>query len=212
MARLELVVVFFAEKIVKNEISLTQDSNLHVSDWACRQCKHCTLHLPRRDLKHLYRGTCSQARHHLKMMRTHLNRTAKVGIHTTELQRHRLLLPRMEEDDKKILRHRPEPRDLTALSRGNSCSINFQRFLGDTNSWSTQQRVDCLMKGTSKIRFEHCLNSLRKIQYLRALQGNTGEVSVDPHCRTTWECPTDGRIILITFGASWDRRSIADAG
>ena len=49
-----------------------------------------------------------------------------------------------------------------------------------SSSWNTQQWIDCLRKGTNKIRYEYCVNALGRIRYLRAFRGHAGGVKVKP--------------------------------
>ena len=72
--------------------------------------------------------------------------------------------------------------------------------------------MDVLLKEKheKKIRFESCLNSLHKIQYVGALQDHSGGVRVDPTLQINAEIPYGWTDYIYHVGSSGDRRSIVD--
>ena len=56
----------------------------------------------------------------------------------------------------------------------------FEGFPCPINNSSTQQRIECLVKGINRIRFECCLEQRGQIKYVRAPEGHSGGVSIDP--------------------------------
>ena len=88
----------------------------------------------------------------------------------------------------------------------------FQGFLGQMTNWDAQQRTTCIMTCTSKVRFGYCLNQRGQIKYLRALQGHSGRVRLDPTLQNNVKIPYGWTDYINLGGSTWDYRSTVDAG
>ena len=113
-----------------------------------------------------------------------------------------------------LLRHHPELREEDGAVDWSRLLHHFNRsrFPEDVSQWGWQDWIDRLKRGSDKTRFEHCLNSLGKIQYLRAFRGHSSEVRVDPTQQSNVKVPNGWTNYIYHVGTSWDYRYIADAG
>ena len=88
-----------------------------------------------------------------------------------------------------VQRHSPELRELDGAVGLEKLLSHFKRFAGQLDHWRTQQWIDCLRSCNNKILFEYCLNSLCKIKHMRAFEGHSGEIRVDPTLQSNVKIP-----------------------
>ena len=111
-----------------------------------------------------------------------------------------------------LLRHRSQFREADGAVAWEKLLVHFKRVPGQMDTLDTQQWIYCLRKGTTKIRFEYCLNALGKIPYMRALQGHSRVVRVDPTLESNVNILYVWTDHIYHVGASRGYRSIDDAG
>ena len=111
-----------------------------------------------------------------------------------------------------LSRHNEKMREIDGVAAWNKLLPYCEGFLGQTTNWDAQQRTTCLMTCTSKVRFLYCLNQRGQIKYLRALQGQSGRVKVDPTLQNNVKIPYGWTDYINLLGSTWDYRSTVDAG
>ena len=56
----------------------------------------------------------------------------------------------------------------------------FTGFEEQIAGWTFEDRKSGLTKGTDKVRIEYCLDDENRIQYMRSVQGHSGQRPIDP--------------------------------
>ena len=88
----------------------------------------------------------------------------------------------------------------------------FEGFPCPINNSSTQKRIECLVKGINRIRFECCLEQRGQIKYLGAPEGHSGGVRIDPTLHNNVQISFGWTDHMYHVGSTWDYRSVVDAG
>ena len=102
--------------------------------------------------------------------------------------------------------------NLTVQWNGRNLTTCLEGSRGQISSRDTQQWITCLLKGTNKIRFEYCLNQRDQIINLRAPQGHSGGVGVDPTLQHKVQILDGWTDYIRHVESTWGYRSVVDAG
>ena len=111
-----------------------------------------------------------------------------------------------------LLHHYPKLREPDGAVAWENRITYFEGFPGPMNNSSTQKRIECLVKGINRIRFECCFEQRGQIKYLRAPEGHSGGVSIDPTLQNNVQTSFGWTDHMYHVGSTWDYYSVVDAG
>ena len=113
---------------------------------------------------------------------------------------------------KNLLHHYHQLREPDGAVAWGKLLTHFKGLPAPINNSSTQQRIDCWVKGINRIKFECCPDQRGQIKYLRAPQGHSGGVSIDPTLQNNVQISLEWTDHIDHVGSTWVYRSVVDAG
>ena len=132
-----------------------------------------------------------------------------MGIHSKSEASRRRLLPCVKKR-RRIYFDSFKHREEDGAVKWTEWLPNSQVFSSENvNQWRPRQWVDLIRRGSNEERFENCLNSQSEVRSMRALQGHSGGVRIEPKRQNNVKLPNGWTDCQCKF-ARW--RTIVNTG